>query len=112
MADFMWALVSIGIGVVIVLVGLIFIMLRLRDKRSGFPTQDERTLKINGMAARYALYIGLYFMLGIMFVDIIGREFFSMPELDAGPVIIASILVFSITNLVFQWYFDKKRDHT
>lgn len=111
MADLVWPLANIGIGIIIVLIGIVFIVVRLRDKRSGVPAQDERTLKINGMAARYALYIGLYFMLGIMFVDIIGREFFSIPELDAGPVIIASILVFSITNLVFQLYFDKKRDH-
>ena len=110
MVDLIWPLVSIGIGAIIVFLGILFILLRLRDKRSGFPDQDERTLKINGMAARYALHIGLYFMVGVMFVLIIGQEFFGMPDLSAGPVIIAAILVFGLTYLGLQFYFDKKRD--
>lgn len=110
MTELIWLFVSIGIGVVIVLLGIVYVILRLRDKTSGFPAQDERTQRISGMAARYALHIGLYFMIGVMFVLIIGQEFLDLPDVSAGPVLIASMLVFSLTYLGLQFYFDRKRD--
>jgi len=110
MIDILWPAVMIGISGLIVLIGILYTLIRLRDKKSGFPAQDERTQKINGMAATYTLYIGQYFLITIMFVLIIGQEFFSMPDLGAGPVIIASILVFSLTYLGLRLYFDRKGD--
>ncbi|MDD1674536.1 MAG: DUF2178 domain-containing protein [Methanomicrobiales archaeon] len=111
MADYVWPLISIGIGGAIVLIGIVFLLVRIRDTREGYALQDERTQKINGIAANYALHIGLYFMVGVMFVLIIGREFFNMPEQSAGPVLIASILVFSLTYLGLHAYFDRRWDH-
>ncbi|MDD1677056.1 MAG: DUF2178 domain-containing protein [Methanomicrobiales archaeon] len=110
MADYVWPLISFGIGFAIVLIGILYILLRIRDKKAGFALQDERSQKINGMAANYALHIGLYFMTGILFVLIIGREFFSMPDQGAGPVLIASMLVFSLTYLGLHLYFERQRD--
>jgi len=105
--DFVWPLVSIGIGGLIVLIGIVYVLIRIREKKSGFPARDERTQQIQGRAAQYALYIGLYFMVAVMFVLIIGREFFDMPDPGASPVVVASILVFSITDLVFSWYLQR-----
>jgi len=110
MVDLLWPVVSIGIGGVIVLIGIFYTLMRLRDKKSGFPAQDERTKKINGVAATYALHIGLYFLIAVMLVLIVGQEFFGMPDLSAGPVIIASMLVFSLTYLGLRWHFNRKGD--
>jgi hypothetical protein len=108
MADLVWPIISIGIGGIIVLIGILYTLMRFRDKKSGIPAQDERTRKINGIAATYALNIGLYFMIAVMLALIIGQEFFSMPDLSAGPVIIASVLVFSLTYLGLRWHFNRK----
>lgn len=110
MTDYPWPLVSIGIGILVVIIGMVYVWIRLRDRASGFPSEDERTERITGIAARYALHIGLYFMLAVMFALIIGRELFSMPDPGAGPVVIVSILVFSVTYLVLQWYLNRRED--
>ena len=108
MTDFLWPLVSIGIGGLIVLIAIVYTLMRLREKREGFPASDERTQRIQGRAAQYALHTGLFFMVAVMIVLIIGREFFDMPDPGAGPVVVASLLVFSITDLVFQWYLKRQ----
>jgi hypothetical protein len=108
--NLLWPAIMIGISGLIVLIGILFILIRLRDKKLGFPAQDGRSQKINGMAAIYAMYIGQYFLVTIMLVLIIDQEFFNMPDLSAGPVIIASIFVFGLTYLGLHWYFNRKVD--
>jgi hypothetical protein len=108
--DNTWPLVSIGIGIVVVIIGMAYLLFRLRDRASGFPAEDERTERITGIAARYALHIGLYFMLAVMFALIIGRELFGMPDPGAGPVVVVSILVFSVTYLVLHWRLNRRED--
>jgi hypothetical protein len=49
-----------------------------------------------------------YFIIAYLFVNIIGREFFSMPELEAGYPMIAALLVSSVSFLVLRWYFGRK----
>ena len=110
MTDISWSLVSIGIGMVIVVIGAGYLWIRLRDRASGFPAQDERTERITGTAARYALHLGLFFMVAVMFALIVGRELFNMPDPGAGPVVVASILVFSVTYLVLQIYLNRRED--
>ena len=110
MTDISWSLVSIGIGMVIVVIGAVYLWIRLRDRASGFPAQDERTERITGTAARYALHLGLFFMVAVMFALIVGRELFNMPDPGAGPVVVASILVFSVTYLVLQIYLNRRED--
>jgi hypothetical protein len=108
MIDILWPAVTIGISGLIVVIGILFTLKRLRDKKSGFPAQDERTQKINGIAATYALYIGQFFIAAYLLIDIIGREFFGMLEIGAGYPMIVSLLVFSMSFLVLRWYASKK----
>lgn len=110
MTDFMWPIVSIGIMALIVLIGILLIWKVLRERKSGFPAADERTQKINGKAAYYTLFIGQYFIIALLFAIIIGREFFGMPELEAGYPLIASLLVFSLSFLVLRWHLGRKGD--
>ena len=106
-----WLFVSIVvIPAILLLVGAWAIWRRLQDKKSGFPARDERTLKITGRAATYALYLGSYFIIAFLFILIIGKEFYGLPEIDAGYPLIVSLLVFNLTFLGLRWYFNRKSD--
>lgn len=106
----MWPIASLGILAILVLLGILLVWKIYKDRKSGFPTRDERTAKIAGRAATYALYIGSYFILALLFILIIGKEFYGLPEIDAGYPLIASLLVFNVTFLVLRWYLSQKGD--
>ena len=108
MINIEWILVSIGILAIIVLIGVLAIWKILKDKKLGFPTKDERTQKITGIAATYAFYIGSYFMLALMFTNILSIEFLGESILDTGYAIISAILVSNLTFLIVRWYFNRK----
>ncbi len=104
----MWSVVSLGITVMIVLLGILLVWKMHKDRKSGFPIRDERTSKITGRAATYALYIGSYFILAFLFIRIIGKEFYDLPEVEAGYPLIAALLVYNVSFLVLRWYFGRK----
>jgi len=108
MADLTWSYVSMGILVLIVLIGILVLWKTLKDKKSGFPLSDERTQHLNGKAAYYAMFMCQYFIVAYLLVNIVGREFFGMPEIEAGYPMIAALLVSSVSFLVLRLYFDKK----
>ena len=108
MADFIWPIVSIGILALIILIGVLALWKTLKEKKSGFPIADERTQRINGKAAYYALFMGQYFIIAILMVMLVGREFLGMPEIEAGYPLIASLLVSSLSYLALRWHFGRK----
>jgi uncharacterized membrane protein len=103
-----WPIVSIGIVAVIVLLGVLLGWKIVKDRRSGFPSQDERTQRISGRAATYSLFIGLYFILALLFALIAGRELLGYYLFDTGYALIAVLLVQSITWGALRWYFERK----
>ena len=105
-----WPIVSIGIVALIVLVGVLLVWRLLKDRKSGFPSADERTQRITGKAALCALLIGNYFTLALMFMLIFGRELYDLQNVDAGYLLIATLLVSSISFLVLSWFFGRKGD--
>ena len=108
MTDFIWPIVSMGILALIILIGALALWKTLRDKKSGFPLADERTQKLSGKAAYYAMFVCQYFIIAYLLVNIVGREFFGMPEIEAGYPMIAALLVCSVSFLVLRWYFGRK----
>jgi hypothetical protein len=108
MTNVAWIITSIGILVVIILIGILVLWKVLKEKKSGFPRADERTQKINGKAAYYAMFMCQYFIIAHLLVLIIGREFFGIPEIEAGYPMIASLLVSSVSFLVLRWYLGRK----
>ncbi len=54
-----------------IIIGVIVVWRMLEDRKSGFPAQDERTKKLNGKAAMYAFTIGNYFMLALLFANLL-----------------------------------------
>jgi Na+/H+ antiporter NhaD/arsenite permease-like protein len=110
-ADFIWPIVSIGILALIILIGVLLLWktrAMLKEKKSGFPLKDERTQKLNGKAAYYAMFICQYFILAFVWIIFIGKEFFGMPEIEAGYPMIATLLVSALSFLMLRWHFGKK----
>jgi len=111
MTDFIWPIVSIGILTLIILIGALLLNLvwkMLKEKKSGFPLADERTQKLNGKAAYYAMFIYQYFILAFIWVSFLGREFFGMQEIEAGYPMIAALLVSALSFTVLRWYLGRK----
>lgn len=111
MTDLPWPIVSLGIMVLIVLIGILVVWKIVKDRKSGFPAGDERTQRINGKAASYALLIGNYFIIALMFVLIFGREFYNLQNVDAGYLLIASLLVSNVSFIILRWVFGRKGDN-
>ena len=110
MADVTWPITSIGIAILIVLIGLLAVWRIRKDRKSGFPSGDERTQRITGKAATYALFIGSYFTLALMFMLIFGRELYNLQNVDAGYLLIATLFVSNVSFLILRWVFGRKGD--
>ena len=110
MTNISWFVVSGGILLSIVLIGIFVFWKMLRNRRSGFPQKDERTQKITGTAATYAFYIGSYFMVVLMLVNILNIEFTGAPLLEAGYALVISVLVQSLAFIGIQTYLNRKGD--
>jgi magnesium-transporting ATPase (P-type) len=110
MAEITWPITSIGIAVLIVLIGILAVWRIRKDSKSGFPSGDERTQRITGKAATYALFLGSYFTLALMFMLIFGRELYNLLNVDAGYLLIATLLVSNVSFLVLRWVFGRKGD--
>jgi uncharacterized membrane protein len=108
MGDFTWPIASTGILALMILIAVLVLWRRLNDKKSGFPLADERTRKLNWKAAYYAMFMGQYFIIAYLLVNIVGTEFFGMPEIEAGYPMIAALLVSSVSFLVLRWHFGRK----
>lgn len=108
MTDLVWPVISTGIATAIALIVVLLLLKMYKERKSGFPLRDERTSKIFGKAATYALYIGSYFTIALLFVLLIGKEFYGMPDVDAGYPLVASLLVYNVSFLVLRWYIGRK----
>jgi uncharacterized membrane protein len=87
----------------------VFVFWRMRKElRSGFPLKDERTRMVTGRAATYALNMGNYFMIALMLMNILSREFRGIYLLDGWYALIISIMVQSIAFIVFRLYFERE----
>ena len=110
MTNIPWFVVSGGILVTIVLIGIFVLWKMLRDRRSGFPLKDERTQRVTGTAATYAFYIGSYFMLALMGVNLLNQELTGVALLETGYALVISVLVQTLAFGFIQAYLNRKGD--
>jgi hypothetical protein len=108
MAHITWSFMSIGILALMILIGVLVLWKRLKEKKSGYPLADERTQKLNWKAAYYAMFMTQYFIVAYLLVNIVGREFLGVPEIEAGYPMIGALLVSSVSFLVLRWHFGRK----
>jgi uncharacterized membrane protein len=110
MTDLVWSVVSVGILAIIVLIGILVVWRIVKDRRSGFPRGDERTQRITGKASTYALLIGLYSTIALLFVNLANEIFYDSPAFEVGYALIASLLAYSLSFLGLRLYFERKGD--
>ena len=110
MTEFTWPIILIVNAVLVLLVGVFVIWKLHREKKSGYPLNDERTLKISGRAAIGTYYISVAFMVTLLLFIIFGTEFLALPELEAGWAVIAVMLVTGISYGLLSWYYSRKGD--
>ena len=110
MTGFTWPIILIANAVLVILVGVLVLWKLHRAKKSGYPLNDERTIKISGRAAIGTYYINLVFMISLLLFIIFGTEFLDLPELDAGWAIIAVMLVSGFSFGLLSWYYSRKGD--
>jgi uncharacterized membrane protein len=110
MTEFVWPTILIVNAVLVLLVGVLVLWKIQKDRKSGYPIKDERTMKISGKAAIGTYYISLAFMISLALFIIFGTEFLALPELDAGWAIIAIMLVNGISYGLLSWYYSRKGD--
>lgn len=110
MTDVTWSITSIGTAAAIVLIGIFMVWRIRKDRKSGFPLNDERTQRITGKAATYALNTGSYFTIAFLFLLIFGEELYNLKNVDAGYLLIATLLVYNVSFLVFRWILGRKGD--
>ncbi|WGM88648.1 MAG: DUF2178 domain-containing protein [Candidatus Bathyarchaeum tardum] len=110
MTNFVWPTILILNAVLVILVGVLVLCKIHKDKKSGYPIQDEHTAKINGKAAIGTYYISLAFMVSLSLFIIFGTECFDLPDLEAGWAIIAIMLVSGISYGQLSGYYSKNED--
>jgi DNA-binding XRE family transcriptional regulator len=104
MATFVWPIILILNAVIIILLAIFVIWTVQKNKKAGYPMQDERTSKIQGKAALGTYYITLAFIVSILMWNIFGNEFLNfLPELETGWTVIAIMLVmgFSFETILY-----------
>ncbi len=110
MTNLPWFGVSGGILATIVIIGVFVFWRIFKEMRSGFPLKDERTQRISGKAAYYAFHLGSYFMLALMLLNFLNRQFRGADLLDGWYALIFSIIVQSLMYIGFRLYFERKED--
>jgi UDP-N-acetylmuramyl pentapeptide phosphotransferase/UDP-N-acetylglucosamine-1-phosphate transferase len=109
MTTFVWPTILILNAVIIILLAIVVIWGVQKNKKAGYPMQDERTSKIQGKAALGTYYITLTFMISILVWNIFGNEFITfLPELEVGWTVIAIMLVMGFSFGLLSWYYAKK----
>ena len=105
-----WSGMSGVILATIVILGVFLIWRMFKELRSGYSLKDERTQKISGKAAYFAFYIGSYFMIALMLLNILSRELRGVFLLDGWYALNFTIIVQSLMYIGFRLYFERKED--
>lgn len=103
-----WVTASGGIIVIIIGIAAIIAWISIKEKRSGYPSRDERTERITGKAATYSLYIGMYFTAAILIMNILSREFYGSYAFEEGYALIATLLSYSLSFIVLRFFFNRR----
>ncbi len=100
--------VLIAIGVAIVGIAAAMIMRRWNSRKEGFPLEDELAKASRIHAAACAFTGGMYFLVALMFYNILNDDNSRLPEISADHTI-ALIVIANAALFLCSWlYFSKK----
>jgi hypothetical protein len=98
------------IGIMIVAIAIIYIWAINKEKKSGFPLEDERTAKIQGKIYKIGFYIGIIYLLALNFYNIINIEFLGGTQPEAMFVANSAVIIMGLSVMVLSMYFGRKED--
>jgi len=96
---------SIIVALIIMVFAIYLVIKRKKEISQGFPQHDERSRKIMNLAAARAFYISIYWVLGLMWLDILTEK---MPVNAAlGIAIMGMALIWMACQFYYNKYGDK-----
>jgi uncharacterized membrane protein len=108
MAETIWLTAIPLIAALIVAIGAYAIWRTVKERRSGFPLQDERTVRIQGKAAMMAFNLGTWYLILLNFYNMYRIEFQGLEEMGSMPVINSAVILMSVGYIVLYTYFNRK----
>jgi uncharacterized membrane protein len=105
-----WSVTIPLVAVIIVLTAAWRIRRTALERKAGFPLKDERTVKIQGRAASYAIQVGSWYMILLLFYNMYIIEVLGWSELGSLPVLNSTIIIMNVTYLALQRYFAGKEE--
>ena len=93
------------IGTILLTAGLVFLITGIsRHRKYGDdPESDERSKKIGAYGLSYAWLTGLFFIAGLFWLDYLG-----VFRLNTQSALAASIIVLTISAIIYQTYLFRK----
>ena len=110
MAETIWTTAIPLIAALIVAIGAYTLWRTIKERRSGFALQDERTTRIQGRAATVAFNLGSWYLILLNFYNLYRIEFLGLEELGSMPVINSAVILMGVTYIALSTYFSRKED--
>jgi uncharacterized membrane protein len=110
MAETIWMTAIPLIAALIVAIGAYSLWRTIKERRSGFTLQDERTAKIQGRAATVAFNLGSWYLILLNFYNLYRIEFQGLEELGSMPVINSAVILMGVTYIALSTYLSRKED--
>jgi uncharacterized membrane protein len=108
LSDFQWPVISMMIGIVLIAFLAVYVFKIRRELKSGFPLRDERTERIQGKAAIGTYYVVFIFLVILGLWITFSPEVLNLPEIEAGYVPIAVMLVMGFTYGLLMWLYARR----
>lgn len=105
-----WGITIPIIGLMIVGIAVLYIWAINKEKKSGFPLEDERTAKIQGKVYKAGFFIGVTYLLALNFYNIINIEFLGGTQPEAMFVANSAVIIMGLSVMVLSMYFGRKED--
>jgi uncharacterized membrane protein len=108
MAETIWSIGIPLVAILIVALGTYAVWRTIKERKSGFPLKDERTLMIQGRAAMVAFNLGTWYLLLLNFYNMYRIEFQGLTELGSMPVINSAVIIMGVSYIILFTYFNRK----
>lgn len=110
MANTIWFTAVPLIAILIVALGTYKIWRTIKERKSGYPLRDERTLKIQGKAAIAAFNLGTWYLILLNFYNMYRIELQGLSELGSMPVINSAVILMGVTHIILSTYYSRQED--
>jgi MFS family permease len=103
-----WNYAAIVPGVLVLILAVVFIGKNWKGVKSGLPLKDERIKMIETRAAALAFYVGIYWLLALMFYAGMAETRPDWPQISTGSLPGMGITGMGIFFAIFYGYYHQK----